>query len=135
MSLFRPDIAIDPFAQALVHRWTAALRGGEFRQASGRLRTGDAWCCLGVACHTYEPRDWRLVGDRWSYQGEPVELPREVADAYRLRSTVGRYGLHLDARSLALDNDEGRSFAELADLIDRELVAAIARRQRRERRQ
>ena len=130
MSLFHPDIAIDPAAQALVRDWTGNLRSGRFRQATGRLRTDLGWCALGVACHTYDRRHWRHDTEAWTYLDCREELPVEVADAFRLRTACGRYGLG-GSQSLVLDNDEGRTFAELADLIDRQLASAIARRRRR----
>lgn len=33
--------------------WLTALRSGEYEQATGYLREGDAFCCLGVACDLY----------------------------------------------------------------------------------
>jgi hypothetical protein len=131
VNLFKPDIAVDPIAQELVRAWTAALRSDRFRQASGRLRTGHGWCVLGVACHAYDAGGWRCSGGTWSYLDCNEELPAEVADAFRLRTACGRYGPDPEARSLATDNDEGRTFAELADLIDRQMAAAITRLRRR----
>lgn len=32
----------------LIVGWVAALRSGEYKQATGRLRTPEGWCCLGV---------------------------------------------------------------------------------------
>lgn len=29
-------------------KWAAALRSGEYKQGTGRLRQGDRFCCLGV---------------------------------------------------------------------------------------
>jgi hypothetical protein len=133
VNLFHPDIAIDPVAQRLVRAWTGGLRSGRFPQATGRLRTDDGWCVLGVACHTYDHRDWRREGDAWTYLGCREELPAEVADAFRLRTACGRYG-PLGSRSLVSDNDEGTSFAQLTDLIDRHLAAAITSHRRRARR-
>jgi hypothetical protein len=130
MNLFHPDIAIDPRAQALVHAWTDNLRAGGFRQGTGDLRTGDCWCVLGVACHTYDAGGWRRDGDAWSYLGCRQELPAEVVEAFRLRTARGRYG-PLGACCLLHDNDEsGRTFPEFAELIERQLAAAIARRRR-----
>jgi hypothetical protein len=130
MNLFTADIAIDPIAQRLVRTWTGALRSGRFRQATGRLRTDDGWCVLGIACHTYDVGGWHRDGEAWSYLGCRQELPAEVVEAFRLRTARGRYG-PLGACCLLHDNDEsGRTFPEFADLIERQLVAAIARRRR-----
>ncbi len=132
MSLFRTDIAYDPAAQERVRAWVAALRGGEHRQAQKSLRALDGLCCLGVACHVFDPRRWRLSKGEWSYMGAIGELPYAVVDAYQLRSPDGRYGPCPEADSLAAANDHGTSFAELAGLIESELAATIERRARRD---
>ena len=36
-----------------LRRWVEALRSGEYKQGTGRLRSGDEYCCLGVACDVY----------------------------------------------------------------------------------
>ncbi len=132
MNLFCTDIAYDPAAQGRVRAWVAALRGGEHRQAQKSLRTVDGLCCLGVACHVFDPRRWRLFEGGWSYMGAIGELPYAVVEAYQLRSPDGRYGPCPEADSLAAANDQGTSFAELADLIETELEATIERRARRD---
>ena len=34
----------------LIEQWIAALRSGEYQQGRERLKDGDNFCCLGVAC-------------------------------------------------------------------------------------
>jgi hypothetical protein len=132
VSLFRTDIAYDPVAQQRVRAWAAALRSGVYRQARQFLRTAGGFCCLGVACHVYEPGRWRLFGGDWWYLGAIGELPHEVVEAYQLRTADGRYGPCPETDSLSAMNDHGASFGELADLIERELEATIERRARRD---
>lgn len=31
-------------------KWVAALRSGKYEQGAGYLKTGNTYCCLGVAC-------------------------------------------------------------------------------------
>jgi hypothetical protein len=76
----------------------ADLESGEFPQDTGRLRSRNGYCCLGVACERYR----RETGDgQWqeTYNGtmpsvgysfvtdgipEAAVLPRKVADWYGL---------------------------------------------------
>jgi hypothetical protein len=125
VSLFRSEIIHDPDGQDRVRAWVAALRHGCYRQGREQLRVGRRFCCLGVACDQHDPRGWRQQSTgAWSYLCEWSELPRGIADDYHLRTTDGRYGLRTE--SLAADNDRGRSFAEIADFIERELEAVLA---------
>lgn len=42
--------------------WLAALRGGQYKQARGKLRKSndhDTFCCLGVLQDIVAPEDWR----------------------------------------------------------------------------
>ena len=128
MSLFCANIAHDPGAQRLARRWVAALRGGRYHQVREHLRTDLGYCCLGVACDLYRPGTWRLRSDgEWLFLDNTAVLPLGVAEAFQLRATDGRFGPHLESDSLLIANDRGESFAWIADLIERELEAAIAR--------
>ena len=127
--LFDPRIATDQAAQARVVTWTAALRSGRYHQVTGGLRSPEGFCCLGVACDLFNPRIWRPGPDElgWMYLGVLVDLPKPIMDVYRLRRRDGQYS-QADgyAASLAGDNDSGKSFAEIADLIEAQLEAALA---------
>ena len=130
MSLFRTDVAYDIAAQGRVVRWVSALRYGKHPQARSFLRTDGGFCCLGVGCHVYDPRRWRLFGDQWSYLGAVGELPHAVVEAFQLRTPDGRYGPCPEIDSLVSANDRGATFRELADLIFDEMHATIRRRAR-----
>ena len=133
-NLFQPEIASDLDAQQRVRRWIAALRRDEYPQAASCLRTTSGFCCLGVACDLFNDSVWRRFsgnGAEWSYLGASIALPRPVVDAYRLVSPHGHYGVEShgsgapSSRSLADDNDSGKTFAEIADIIEQELEAAL----------
>lgn len=133
-NLFQPEIADDLAAQRRVREWAGALRSGDYPQAGGTLRTTSGFCCLGLACHLYDETTWRgttAKGAEWSYMGATIDLPRPIVVAYRLQRPDGHYDQEPDdqrgpwARSLAADNDSGKSFAQIADVIERELDAAL----------
>lgn len=120
-------------AKALV----AALRSGEYSQGIGRLRYGDKFCCLGVACNIYQ----ELTGNgKWHHHpsietmefvgrtpdgvfySEAYNLPVAVRDFFGFKYG-GEFNEDLadhDADSLIQLNDNGASFAEIADIIESE---------------
>ena len=109
-------------------KWLAALRGGEYEQTIGALERPariasrhQGFCCLGVACKIsdiptthergdlimlpmFEPQHWWEV------------LPHEE---WQIRSPAVM--LNGVAMPLATLNDNGRSFKEIADLIEEQL--------------
>lgn len=102
--------------------WVEALRSGKYKQGAGCLRSEDNhFCCLGVLCD--------IAGVEWSDQagtfgfvadGETaVHAPPAAEEFVGLHSSYGFYerGRGIE-RSLMTDNDDGSSFAEIADLIE-----------------
>ncbi len=99
--------------QDLRARWIAALRSGEYKQARGKLRDGNAMCCLGVLCDVADPRGWKEVASSWEYQGRdsypPTDLLRKVGV-----TSQGALANRNDGRS----DFKPHSFAEIADFIE-----------------
>jgi len=97
-------------------QWVDALRSGKYKKGTGRLRKNRAYCCLGVLCD--------IMGCRWQeedkgrfdcYNGmecEDVVLPKGFSE----KAQLDRSG----QLRLAKLNDGGWSFAEIADLIEKE---------------
>lgn len=104
-------------------KWTAALRSGEYQQARGRLHYNTlagvpSFCCLGVACDLTKSGEWTPGG---AYRiGEHLVRGLEIPDVI----VADEYGIgFLDQQHLAHLNDNGATFAAIADHIDL-LVAA-----------
>jgi len=95
-------------------RWVAALRSGEYTQTTGRLRNGDAFCCLGVACDLFDSSQWTRDYD---YEFDRYGVPDSVRDSLGLRDNAGAND---NCASLAYHNDTGSSFADIADIIESE---------------
>lgn len=113
-------------------KWVAALRSGEYKQAKGRLRDGDAYCCLGVLCdlHAKETGEyWQETVDGFRYCHLEQVLPFPV----RMWA-----GLCSDSPDVAVDRpltllNDGRAadgdapaqpahnFNQIADLIEKRL--------------
>ena len=129
-------------------KWTNALRSGAYKQAKGQLRVcGEDWertpsdsafCCLGVLCDLYtqqhsqeEDAKWGLNGavrpatwDRGEvFMGEDSHLPSSVREWAGMRSDIGllsrtEFVGAVVAKNLVDLNDNGCSFAVIADVID-----------------
>lgn len=112
----------------IAQKWVAALRSGEFQQGQYVLRSGDSFCCLGVLCELHR----REAGGEWVdddggapidraslYLGFDTGLPREVMDWAGVHSANGAF--FGDARTLAIINDNGGAFFEIADLIEEKM--------------
>jgi hypothetical protein len=101
-------------------KWVEALRSGDYAQCKNYLRHEGGFCCLGVLCD--------VAGDgRW----QPSDLPDvehyRVSDTdyntqYLPHSLKLRCGINSDqCDPLMTMNDEGKSFAEIADYIEANL--------------
>lgn len=115
-------------------KWIAALRSGNYKQGTGRLYeiVCKTYCCLGVACDIAIKegvnvrrnfKNGRIYGgllDNWVYQFVPNVAPR-----------FGEYTIKVihNGRETSLshlnDND-GLSFSEIADLIEQQLLPLTA---------
>jgi hypothetical protein len=124
---------------SIKQRWVRALRSGKYKQVSGQLRTEDGFCCLGVLCDVYnknnwtiaadeylgdEHQEWHYIGNKGMYQSIMKDvLPYEVVEATGLdkQNPEVPYGIDGGMSSLAVINDSGASFAQIADLIETHL--------------
>lgn len=110
-------------------KWVAALRSGEYKQGRSNLRSEDeSFCCLGVLCDLYS----REFGERWadpskdadwfSFMNQDNTLPRSLKGWAGLTNAGGDpvtiNGVHAE---LWEHNDDGRTFAEIADAIEAQL--------------
>lgn len=105
-------------------RWIEALRSGNYQQGKGHLRTGDAYCCLGVLCDLHA----RETGQRWvmvirardgmpSYLGARNHLPAAVMAWADLKSGDPT----IRSKCLSDHNDLPINFDEIATMIDEAL--------------
>lgn len=103
-------------------KWVAALRSGEYKQATGRLRSDDGFCCLGVLCDLHSKETGEGWGPAYTYSGESATLDRRVVAwasmPYRLGATVQ---IDDSVRALTEHNDEGKTFAQIAKAIEEQL--------------
>ena len=85
-------------------KWIEALRSGEYEQGKDELRCMDSFCCIGVGADLFG-HDW-LSQVRYGY-----EINMENTG---LRDKEGVFF----GGSLVVMNDNGKTFSEIADIIE-----------------
>lgn len=100
-------------------KWVAALRSGEYSQGRGRLRKGDTFCCLGVACDLYAKEHPEA-----EWLGTPIAPMFRVApgdyteDMFMPQAVKDWLEFEAGSSRLAGDNDAGRPFTSIAATIE-----------------
>ena len=110
-------------------KWIDSLRSGNYEQGQRYLRTDKGFCCLGVACDLYSKETGKVEWKKNSnlsnlyYFGENgFDLPRKVSNWLGLSGSsggfysTGKQAAQFDS-SLAVLNDTGSDFTEIANLI------------------
>lgn len=112
--------------------WVKRLRSGEYEQGTGRLCMNDRFCCLGVLCDMAEEEgliEGLMVGERSSidyisfHDGEKDSnyLPYIVREWSELEATNPIVSDNGSYTFLAGLNDSGRSFNDIATIIEEQL--------------
>lgn len=116
-----------------LRRWIAALRSGKFKQTVGVLRRNDAagnavgHCCLGVLCEisggeAAVERDKPYFRMPNGVEYNPRSLPLGVARQQFGDDLAGRNSNDM-LRPLAVMNDDGATFADIANILEDALIA------------
>lgn len=116
---------LTPAVRARVRRWIHNLESGKYKQGRNKLRVGDKFCCLGVACDMLAKTKKGVWVDKDSGEkrfdilwkghkeyGSVTRIPTEFAPLFGL----DQYDLstfHGQSKYMIM-NDEGRSFLEVA---------------------
>ena len=110
--------------------WLAALRSGKYQQGKSALRIENNFCCLGVLCDLHakaNDKEWCFRTSHSDYLGCTQFLPNEVSVWAGLpdATTTGyrNAGAFFDDDGkevfLSTLNDEGKTFNEIADIIEK----------------
>lgn len=70
------------------------LESGKYKKGIGRLRDGDSYCCLGVACDISGVGEWKESNGSYGYACGPIDcgyIGFEDLDAYGLPAAVKEY--------------------------------------------
>lgn len=103
--------------------WIKALKSGKYKQGRGNLNYKGAYCCLGVLCEVYlencdKPEIEKKTEIKYNnivfYGGWSASIPDEVREWSGLSN-------HSQANLIQLNDKANKSFAEIADYIEKEL--------------
>lgn len=97
--------------------WVDALRSGKYRQGQNTLHNTDSgsFCCLGVAAAVWGISTPETMGVQEDRYGTPAtEGPTEIYQELRFVMPTEIVDTGIDM------NDGGKSFAEIADMIERD---------------
>ena len=108
--------------QQVKEKWLSALRSGDYKQTKSCLHKGDGFCCLGVLCDLYGKEndvEWKLVdaGIYYEFQDKKAILPHSVIEW----AGVEDDNPEICETPLSRLNDNGSTFNEIADLIEKHL--------------
>jgi hypothetical protein len=102
--------------EEIKHIWIDALTSGEFHKAQGILRNDkyNTYCCLGVLCELH-----RRITNKGGWNGafyfdKCGHLPEQVQEWSGIESTNAEY----KNSNLVMDNDSGKSFISIAQIIE-----------------
>lgn len=102
--------------------WVAALRSGKYSQGRTALRKDDGtFCCLGVLCDVVSPENWESSPNHYGdirHAGSGYFLSRDAMTRAGLTDSspaAPGYGLLSELN----DAESGKSFAEIADIIEK----------------
>lgn len=122
----------------VLEEWAAALRGGGFEQGKQQLKTGEnEFCCLGVLCQLHKELvgggRWQKVPDpppngcyKYFYEGESDYLSPTVVEWAGLPTSAGVKVDNCSTIDLAVMNDSGKTFEEIADVIDKAITFELS---------
>lgn len=104
----------------LMDKWLVALRSGEYEQCTGWLRRDNCFCVAGLLCEVYDNTRWFPDGDMGSDGRKRYDYL--APDNHELWSGLYPNGMPLedfvDNSGIMGMNDDGRTFSELADIIE-----------------
>jgi hypothetical protein len=108
--------------KAIADKWVKALRSKEYKQTEGVLRSGNAFCCLGVLCNLHAQEKPKFAAKQKSpdYYGDCDSFPPPIVRNWSGLKTEN--GVFEDGdgfgTSLSEQNDDGRTFQEIANIIE-----------------
>lgn len=120
-------MAMNPELKA---KWLEALRSGNYNQGKHHLRVGGNFCCLGVLCDLTPLAKFEMEYDEdsgeklvWHAEFLVPNTRKSLADdlpPLPFCEAVGISANHLE-RLWQMNDNEGKSFPEIADYIEKNL--------------
>lgn len=110
----------------LKQKWLAALRSGEYKQGEGKLYNplDNSYCCLGVLCDLVrDPKeDWQKCENQYMITINDIEIGQNGwAMSFGDGPIPDGFPLAWHQKRIAVRNDDGQTFEQIADWIDENL--------------
>src|SRR5580698_8249299 len=91
-------------------KWTKALRSGNYKQGFGRLQKGNTFCCLGVACKIFIPKEYQVSKNNNLFGGTLSSQPNSPK---WLREIITEFSRKHDCSLIALNDVNKLTFDEI----------------------
>lgn len=109
----------------IAKKWVKALRSGKYKQGKGFLRTTkNEYCCLGVLCEihrtVHKKNKWVTKDGVKFYMQTEAALPKTVM---KWANVKRQFGSLSSETTLAALNDNGKTFNQIADIIEKRVEA------------
>lgn len=111
--------------------WVDALRSGKFKQARNTLKLDGGYCCLGVLCEIspFEERQTETGVSFWGSTSPNYDSPATGVLSWEVQAWAGLDDYNpligfingVPAPASFFNDVEGKSFDEIADLIEENL--------------
>jgi len=101
-------------------KWIKALRGegeykAKYKQGKGQLRIEDnCFCCLGVLCDVINPEAWNGLAYKYKGQYSRTGLLNEINVDFGISPAQ-------ESILINMNDDEGASFKQIADYVEKVL--------------
>lgn len=99
-----------------LNKWIKALRSGEYKQTRGFLEKNGGFCCAGVACKVFIPKEKQLVNEKGELVGGWVD------DDWKETRIVNKIANDMDDRYLThivdMNDHLKLTFDEIADILE-----------------
>ncbi len=114
-------------------QWLAALRSGEYKQATGALRKDDCFCVFGVLCDIYSKKNnepWKKTNTTCTPGTHEIDgttdcVPDQVYKWAGIQVVFGVSDAFIDLPKvntiINLNDNDNKTFPEIADYIEANL--------------
>lgn len=98
-----------------ITKWCEALRSGKYSQTKGTLQDHKGYCCLGVACEIFIPKEKQRIEDDSLWGAFPAYQPNVPN---WLSKISGAFYSKTEMRLWQMNDDYDFTFDEIADVLE-----------------
>jgi hypothetical protein len=100
-----------------IETWVEALRSGEYKQTTGALQDNSGYCCLGVACRVFIPKD-DLVLDKWGVMDGGMPKDDQQNAPEWLNDINDDFKKQTGKELVTLNDSDDFTFDMIADMLE-----------------